>query len=84
MKKLDLRSHPLAIVVHLDNLNGSDHSRGAHWNNKLTLYNLDFFKNISKLRKDQRLKIEVVVVFGLPEMIHGLDHDFRDHMNKTN
>lgn len=53
-------------------------------NNKLIFYNLDFFKNISKPSKDQQLKIELLVVFGLPGMIHGLDHDFSDYMNRKN
>ena len=82
MANQDLRSHPLAIVVHLDNLNGLDHSKGSHKNNKLIFYNLDFLTNISKFMKDQRLKIELLVVFGLPEMTHGLDHNFGDHMNQ--
>lgn len=72
------RFDPIAIWGPVERLNSSDLAKGAqdvqiYWSNSL-----DFFINISRYMRDQRLIFDIRAVLSLLKMVNGSNHDCGD------
>ena len=63
------------ILGLLKSLNGSDFSKGAHRNSEMLIQHMDFFANILKYMRNQRLKIHLIAILDLINKIKGSDCD---------
>ena len=73
---------PEAVLGILKRLNGLDFTNEPHIILEIAIQRSRLFCTISKSMRDQRLKCDQLVVFDLPEIVHGLDHDYGPHRNQ--